>query len=37
EDEESMEHTLLVVREVSVYKIPPQSTSGGYKLLEPYG
>ncbi|XP_022032406.2 uncharacterized protein At1g03900-like, partial [Helianthus annuus] len=24
-------HTLLVVREVSVFKIPPRSTSGGYK------
>ncbi|GAV80149.1 DUF1681 domain-containing protein [Cephalotus follicularis] len=34
EDEESMEHTLLVVREVSVYKIPPRSTSGGYKCGE---
>ncbi|GAV59181.1 LOW QUALITY PROTEIN: DUF1681 domain-containing protein, partial [Cephalotus follicularis] len=33
EDEESMEHTLLVVREVSVYKILP-STSGGYKCGE---
>uniref|UniRef100_A0A2P2K2X9 NECAP PHear domain-containing protein n=1 Tax=Rhizophora mucronata TaxID=61149 RepID=A0A2P2K2X9_RHIMU len=34
EDEECMEHTLLVVREVSVYKIPPRSTSGGYKCGE---
>ncbi|GAV88096.1 DUF1681 domain-containing protein [Cephalotus follicularis] len=34
EDEESMEHTLLVVREESVYKIPPRSTSGGYKCGE---
>ncbi|XP_050206097.1 uncharacterized protein At1g03900 [Mercurialis annua] len=34
EDEESMEHTLLVVREVFVYKIPPRSTSGGYKCGE---
>lgn len=34
EDEESFEHTLLVVREVSVYKIPPRSTSGGYKCGE---
>ncbi|GAV87792.1 LOW QUALITY PROTEIN: DUF1681 domain-containing protein, partial [Cephalotus follicularis] len=34
EDEESMEHTLLVVLEVSVYKIPPRSTSGGYKCGE---
>ncbi|EEF32550.1 uncharacterized protein At1g03900 [Ricinus communis] len=34
DDEESMEHTLLVVREVSVYKIPPRSTSGGYKCGE---
>uniref|UniRef100_A0A2P2K2U4 NECAP PHear domain-containing protein n=1 Tax=Rhizophora mucronata TaxID=61149 RepID=A0A2P2K2U4_RHIMU len=33
-DEETMEHTLLVVREVSVYKIPPRSTSGGYKCGE---
>ncbi|KAF5741839.1 ABC transporter family protein [Tripterygium wilfordii] len=31
EDEESLEQTLLVVREVAVYKIPPRSTSGGYK------
>ncbi|GAV67768.1 DUF1681 domain-containing protein [Cephalotus follicularis] len=29
-----MEHTLLVVREVSAYKIPPRSTSGGYKWRE---
>ncbi|GAV90014.1 DUF1681 domain-containing protein [Cephalotus follicularis] len=29
-----MEQTLLVVREVSVYKIPPRSTSGGYKCWE---
>lgn len=34
EDEESFEHTLLVVREVSVFKIPPRSTSGGYKCGE---
>ncbi|XP_011028837.1 PREDICTED: uncharacterized protein At1g03900-like [Populus euphratica] len=34
EDDESFEHTLLVVREVSVYKIPPRSTSGGYKCGE---
>ncbi|KAJ7977222.1 Adaptin ear-binding coat-associated protein 1 [Quillaja saponaria] len=34
EDEEAFEHTLLVVREVSVYKIPPRSTSGGYKCGE---
>ncbi|CAI0386151.1 unnamed protein product [Linum tenue] len=34
EDEESFEHTLLVVREVAVYKIPPRSTSGGYKCGE---
>lgn len=34
DDEESFEHTLLVVREVSVYKIPPRSTSGGYKCGE---
>ncbi|KAI4364091.1 hypothetical protein MLD38_020228 [Melastoma candidum] len=34
EEEESMEHTLLVVREVSVYKIPPRPTSGGYKCGE---
>ncbi|KAL8142624.1 hypothetical protein V2J09_015656 [Rumex salicifolius] len=30
-EDDSFEHTLLVVREVSVYKIPPRSTSGGYK------
>ncbi|CAN1136742.1 Uncharacterized protein At1g03900 [Linum perenne] len=34
EDEESFEHTLLVVREVAIYKIPPRSTSGGYKCGE---
>ncbi|KAI3767623.1 hypothetical protein L2E82_17906 [Cichorium intybus] len=34
EEEESFEHTLLVVREVSVFKIPPRSTSGGYKCGE---
>nr|XP_043635863.1 uncharacterized protein At1g03900 [Erigeron canadensis] len=34
EDSETFEHTLLVVREVSVFKIPPRSTSGGYKCGE---
>ncbi|KAM7496113.1 hypothetical protein LguiA_020527 [Lonicera macranthoides] len=34
EEEDSFEHTLLVIREVSVYKIPPRSTSGGYKCGE---
>ncbi|GAB4830542.1 hypothetical protein Ancab_020306 [Ancistrocladus abbreviatus] len=34
EDENSFEHTLLVVREVSIYKIPPRTTSGGYKCGE---
>ncbi|GAB4841734.1 hypothetical protein Ancab_022456 [Ancistrocladus abbreviatus] len=34
EDEDSFEHTLLVVREVSVFKIPPRTTSGGYKCGE---
>ncbi|KAD6120069.1 hypothetical protein E3N88_11340 [Mikania micrantha] len=34
EEEELFEHTLLVVREVSVFKIPPRSTSGGYKCGE---
>ncbi|XVF32374.1 hypothetical protein REPUB_Repub17cG0076500 [Reevesia pubescens] len=34
DEEESLEHTLLVVREVSVFKIPPRSTSGGYKCGE---
>ncbi|XP_028758312.1 uncharacterized protein At1g03900-like [Neltuma alba] len=33
-EEEALEHTLLVVREVSVYKIPPRTTSGGYKCGE---
>ncbi|MQM00873.1 hypothetical protein Taro_033624 [Colocasia esculenta] len=33
-EEEAFEHTLLVVREVSVYKIPPRSSSGGYKCGE---
>ncbi|KAF8006363.1 hypothetical protein BT93_K0609 [Corymbia citriodora subsp. variegata] len=34
DDEEALEHTLLVVREVAVYKIPPRPTSGGYKCGE---
>ncbi|KAE8791495.1 Serine/threonine-protein kinase 38-like protein [Hordeum vulgare] len=34
DEEESFEHTLLVVREVSVFKIPPRTTSGGYKCGE---
>ncbi|KAD2230179.1 hypothetical protein E3N88_41588 [Mikania micrantha] len=34
EEEELFEHTLLVVLEVSVFKIPPRSTSGGYKCGE---
>ncbi|XP_004495083.1 uncharacterized protein At1g03900 [Cicer arietinum] len=34
EEDEAFEHTLLVVREVSVYKIPPRTTSGGYKCGE---
>lgn len=34
EEEEAYEHTLLVVREVTVYKIPPRSSSGGYKCGE---
>ncbi|WOL15932.1 hypothetical protein Cni_G24714 [Canna indica] len=34
EEDEAFEHTLLVVREVAVYKIPPRSTSGGYKCGE---
>ncbi|GMH02333.1 hypothetical protein Nepgr_004172 [Nepenthes gracilis] len=34
EGDDSFEHTLLVVREVSVFKIPPRSTSGGYKCGE---
>uniref|UniRef100_A0A1D1XFA9 Uncharacterized protein At1g03900 n=1 Tax=Anthurium amnicola TaxID=1678845 RepID=A0A1D1XFA9_9ARAE len=33
-EEEAVEHTLLVVREVAVYKIPPRSSSGGYKCGE---
>ncbi|KAL7177748.1 hypothetical protein ACSBR2_031004 [Camellia fascicularis] len=31
EEEESFKHSLLVVHEVAVYKIPPRTTSGGYK------
>ncbi|KAG6662765.1 hypothetical protein I3843_03G248900 [Carya illinoinensis] len=31
DDEATLEQTLLVVREVAVYKIPPRPTSGGYK------
>ncbi|KAL9271934.1 hypothetical protein AKJ16_DCAP12215 [Drosera capensis] len=34
DDDSSFEHTLLVIREVTVYKIPPRSTSGGYKCGE---
>lgn len=34
DEEEAYEHTLLVVREVTVYKIPPRSSSGGYKCGE---
>ncbi|XP_073147124.1 uncharacterized protein At1g03900-like [Henckelia pumila] len=34
DDEETLEHTLLVVREVSVFKIPPRPSSGGYKCGE---
>uniref|UniRef100_A0A7N0UJF0 NECAP PHear domain-containing protein n=1 Tax=Kalanchoe fedtschenkoi TaxID=63787 RepID=A0A7N0UJF0_KALFE len=34
DEEESSEHTLLVVREVAIFKIPPRSTSGGYKCGE---
>ncbi|XP_059432216.1 uncharacterized protein At1g03900 isoform X2 [Corylus avellana] len=34
DDEEALEQTLLVVREVAVYKIPPRPTSGGYKCGE---
>ncbi|CAM6085335.1 unnamed protein product [Calypogeia fissa] len=34
EEDDSFEHTLLVVREVSVYKISPRGTSGGYKCAE---
>ena len=34
EEEEAFEHTLLVVREVSVYKIPPRASAGGYKCGE---
>lgn len=34
EEDDAFEHTLLVVREVYVYKIPPRSTSGGYKCGE---
>ncbi|XP_057798124.1 uncharacterized protein At1g03900 [Salvia miltiorrhiza] len=34
DDQETFEHTLLVVREVAVYKIPPRPTSGGYKCGE---
>ncbi|KAB1223766.1 hypothetical protein CJ030_MR2G016649 [Morella rubra] len=34
DDEEALEQTLLVVREVAVYKIPPRPTSGGFKCGE---
>ncbi|KAK4363633.1 hypothetical protein RND71_018874 [Anisodus tanguticus] len=34
DEEESFSHTLLVVREVNVFKIPPRSTSCGYKCGE---
>eukprot|EP00899_Mesostigma_viride_P000801 jgi/Mesvir1/10721/Mv13799-RA.1 len=29
-DDEGMEQTLLIVREVSIFKIPPRTSSGGY-------
>eukprot|EP00897_Mesotaenium_endlicherianum_P010877 jgi/Mesen1/9818/ME000007S09874 len=34
EDEESCEHTLLLVRGVNVYKMAARSTSGGWKCAE---
>ncbi|GBG79766.1 hypothetical protein CBR_g30030 [Chara braunii] len=34
DDDDSFEHTLLVVREVNAFKIPPRSSSGGYKCAE---
>ncbi|XP_075490804.1 uncharacterized protein At1g03900-like [Primulina tabacum] len=34
EEDETFEHTLLVVHEVSVLNIPPRPTSGGYKCGE---
>lgn len=34
DSEEMFSHTLLVIREVAVYKIPPRPTSGGYKCGE---
>ena len=34
DDHNSLQQTLLVVREVSVYKIPPRSSSGGHKCAE---
>lgn len=34
EEDATFKHTLLVVREVSVHKIPPLNTSGGYKCGE---
>eukprot|EP00850_Spirogloea_muscicola_P024449 SM000838S23175 [mRNA] locus=s838:5:1820:+ [translate_table: standard] len=34
EEEEAAEHTLLVVRDVAVYRIPPRSTSAGHRSAE---
>eukprot|EP00850_Spirogloea_muscicola_P014754 SM000108S14198 [mRNA] locus=s108:138392:140186:- [translate_table: standard] len=33
-EEEAAEHTLLVVRDVAVYRIPPRSTSAGHRSAE---
>eukprot|EP00959_Pyramimonas_sp_CCMP1952_P359236 7522138-Pyramimonas_sp.AAC.1 len=34
DQEDAIEHTVLVVRDVSVYKIPPRTRSGGFKSAE---
>mmetsp|Transcript_20978 Transcript_20978/g.45993 ORF Transcript_20978/g.45993 Transcript_20978/m.45993 type:complete len:325 (-) Transcript_20978:190-1164(-) len=34
DQEDAIEHTVLVVRDVSVYKIPPRTRAGGFKSAE---
>jgi hypothetical protein len=34
DNEDEIEHTILVIRDASVYKIPPRARSGGFKSAE---
>lgn len=34
DSDDSFEHTLMIVREVNAFKVPPRATSGGYKCAE---